>query len=76
MYVGIIKVKPLNDFRLLLKFDNGEEKYFDMKPYLDTGIFKDLKDLNLFNTVRVSFDSIEWANGADLDPEEIYKFSI
>ncbi len=76
MYVGIIKVKPLDDFKLFLKFDNGEEKYFDMKPYLDTGIFKDLKNLDLFNTVKVSFDSIEWANGADLDPEEIYKLSV
>ena len=30
-----------------------------MKPYLDKGIFKELKDEDKFILVRVSFDSIE-----------------
>ena len=47
-----------------------------MKPYLDIGIFKELKDVSLFNTVRKSFDTIEWANEADFDPEILYKKSI
>jgi len=46
-----------------------------MKPYLDLGIFRELKDIKLFNTVRTSFDSIEWANKADLDPEFLYQKS-
>lgn len=40
-----------------------------MKPYLETGIFRELKDPSLFNTVRLSFDTIEWGNEADLDPK-------
>lgn len=44
-----------------------------MKPYLDLGIFQELKDLNLFKTVRTSFDSIEWDNEADFDPENALK---
>jgi hypothetical protein len=56
-----------------LTFENGERRLFDMTPYLDTGIFKELKDIKLFNTVRVSFDSIEWANEADFDPEVLYE---
>ena len=43
-----------------------------MKPYLQTGIFYELNDIAMFNTVRVSFDSIEWDNEADLDPEILY----
>lgn len=46
-----------------------------MKPYLDLGIFQELKDLKLFNTVKTSFDTIEWANEADLDPELLYQKS-
>jgi len=76
MYAGIISVKAIQDFKLLITFDNGEIKIFDMKPYLDTGIYKELKNIEIFNSVRVSFDTIEWSNGADLDPEEIYKMSI
>ena len=47
-----------------------------MKPFLETGIFKDLKNESVFMTVKVSFDTIEWANEADIDPETLYHGSI
>ncbi len=75
MYIGIKKVNPLNNYQLLLTFDNNEEKIFDMTEYLDHGIFVELKDKTLFNTVHISFDTIEWENGADLDPESLYEKS-
>lgn len=46
-----------------------------MKPYLEIGIFKELRDPGLFKTVKTSFDSIEWANEADFDPEVLYQKS-
>jgi hypothetical protein len=46
-----------------------------MRPYLDCGVFAELKDLKLFETVRVSFDAVEWENGADLCPEVLYEKS-
>ena len=76
MYLAIKSVKPQENYLLLLTFENGEKRQFDMKPYLDLGIFRELKDLKLFNTVRTSFDTIEWANEADLDPELLYQKSI
>ncbi|HAQ18255.1 MAG TPA: DUF2442 domain-containing protein [Prolixibacteraceae bacterium] len=75
MYLAVQDVKPQDDYFLLLTFENGEKRQFDMKPYLDLGIFRELKDIKLFNTVRTSFDSIEWANKADLDPEFLYQKS-
>jgi len=72
MYLAIIDVKPLENYQLLLTFENNEKKIFDMKPYLDKGIFSELKDEKKFRSVRVSFDSIEWCNQADLDPEFLY----
>lgn len=75
MYIGIKNVKAMPDYKLLITFDNGEVKIFDMKPYLDTGIYKELKNIDVFNSVRVSFDAVEWSNGADLDPEEVYEMS-
>lgn len=76
MYLAVKTVKPINNYNLILTFDNGEKRQFDMKPYLDKGIFQELKDISKFNTVRVSFDTIEWDNEADLDPEILYENSI
>ncbi len=76
MYLSVIDVKPLENYQLLLTFANGEKRKFDMKPYLDIGIFQELKNTMLFKTVRINFDTIEWANEADLDPELLYQNSI
>lgn len=76
MYPGVKKVEPMPDYRLLLTFENGEVKVFDMNPYLEKGTFRELKDLKTFSTVKVSFDTIEWANGLDLCPEVLYEKSI
>jgi hypothetical protein len=75
MYLSVIAVKPLKDYEIELTFENNEVKIFDMKKYLETGIFKKLKDKKLFNQVKISFDSIEWPGGIDLDPEILYKKS-
>ena len=76
MYFAVIQVTPLENYKLGLKFKNGEEKVFDMMPYLETGIFKELKNETIFKTVRVSFDTVVWANEADIDPETLYKDSV
>ena len=75
MYLAVKDVKALENYTLLLKFENDEEKIFDVKPYLNIGKFQELKDENLFKSVRVNFDSIEWANKLDLDPEFLYEKS-
>jgi len=69
MYPAVKEVKPDVDYTLLLTFDNGDKRRFDMKPYLDKGIFRELKDVSKFNRVHVYFDTIEWENEADFDPE-------
>ncbi len=76
MYLAVKNVIPTNNYNLILTFENGERRQFDMNPYLNTGIFKELRDISKFQTVRVSFDSIEWDNEADWDPEVLYKNSI
>ena len=75
MYISVKSVRSLSEYQLLLTFENGEKKIFDMKPYLDKGIYKELKDESKFKTVRISFDSIEWCNNADIDPEFLYEKS-
>ena len=76
MYPSVKEVEPEQDYTLILKFSNGDKRSFDMKPYLENGIFRELKDISKFNTVHVSFDSIEWENEADIDPEVLFENSI
>lgn len=72
MYFSVTDVQPVGDYNLILTFENGERRRMDMKPYLEQGLFQELKDPEMFYSVRVSFDTIEWANEADLDPELLY----
>ena len=69
-------VKPGKNYTLHLWFNNGEEGIFDVKPYLDKGIFVPLKDEKMFNTVRPFIGTVQWANEADLCPDTLYLDSV
>lgn len=71
-YPAVTDVRPQKDFSLHITFDNGESGLLDMKPYLDFGIFARIKHPDSFAKVRVSFDTVEWESGADIDPEFVY----
>jgi hypothetical protein len=75
MYLAVKNVKPLENYKLWLQFENNEEKIFDVSPYLKVGKFSELTDISLFNSVTISFDSIAWENKLDLDPEFLYQKS-
>ena len=51
----VIDVKPIEDYQLLLTFDNKEKKIKDMKPYLNKGVFKKLKEKSVYNRVKISY---------------------
>lgn len=76
MYLSVINVLALDNYKLLLTFENGEKKIFDVSPYLEIGKFSELKDNEIFKSVRVHFDSVEWANKLDLDPDLLYTKGI
>ncbi len=65
-------VVPDNNYTIKITFENGEKKIFDVKPYLDKGIFKELQNLHLFNTVKAFMGSIQWKNGQDFCPDTLY----
>ena len=68
----VINVTPENDYKLNLKFDNGETKLFDVKPYIKGSWFGELKNPSYFKTVRPNGFNIEWANGQDICPDDLY----
>lgn len=72
----IASVTPLPPARLLLVYANGESRIFDVSSWLNVGHFSELKDEAIFKAVRISFDAVEWPNGLDMDPEELYSGSV
>ena len=72
----VADVKPENDYTLHVWFRNGEEGIFDVKPYLGYEMFKPLKDIAFFNSVRPAHGTIQWANEADLCPDTVYLDSV
>lgn len=70
-----IDVKPLQDYKLLITFSNNEKKIFDVTPYLKYKQFEELKNPTMFKTVKIAGLSIEWINGADICPDELYNNS-
>ena len=71
----VTKVLPENGFRLYLEFSNGERREFNVMPYLDKGIFQNLKDEEYFRQVRVTMGTIEWPGGQDFCPDTLYELS-
>ena len=72
----VMAVKPNPDYTLTLLFTNGETKSFDVRPYLDKGIFRELKDLRNFNAVKPLLGSVQWQNGQDFCPDTLYMDSV
>ncbi len=70
--IKVVGVRPLDDYQLELSFSNGETRLFDAQPYLDRGIFTELKDPSYFRSVRLAFGSIAWPHEQDFGPESLY----
>lgn len=71
MYWDATLVRPLDDFRIYVELQDGKKGIFDMKPYLDKGVFRELKNINYFREVFISFGAITWPNEQDIAPETL-----
>ena len=79
MYIvpNIIEVKPLENYCVYIKFENGEERVYDVKKEIDNiKFYEKLKDKIYFENIIISGDTIMWANGEDIAPENLYYESI
>jgi hypothetical protein len=69
-------VQSNQDYSLTLTFENGEIRVFDVSPYLEKGLFQQLKNRALSNSARSLLGSIRWSNGLDLCPDILYLDSV
>ena len=69
--VKVISVLPKDNYQLFVKLSNGKEGYFDISPYLEKGIFQELKDKNYFTQVKLVFGGIAWPHSQDFSGDTI-----
>ncbi len=71
MYWDVKIVKPLPDYRIYVEIENGRKGIFDLKPYLDHGAFRELRNVHYFNQVGILFGAVTWPNEQDIAPETL-----
>ena len=69
---SVIDVRTLDDFRLELSFSTGEKGIFDVRPYMDKGVFVQLRNSTLFKQAYIAFDTVCWPGGLDISPDTLY----
>lgn len=68
----ISKVEVVENYKLILYFETGEKKLYDMKKNFKYECFKNLRNREIFKTVKAVGETIEWETGEDINPEELY----
>jgi len=68
----VVKVNPLDSFKLELYFANGEVGVYDCTDLLDFGVFAELKNIEYFNQVSVLDGTVVWPNEQDICPDTLY----
>ncbi len=68
----VIAVIPNDNYTLHLKFENGEEKIYNISHLLNFGVFKELKDLPYFKKVKPFMGTVAWPHGQDISPDTLY----
>jgi hypothetical protein len=76
MHPDVISVEVLEGYALLLTFSTGERRIFSVEPYLDKGIFRELRDPAYFHSVRAVSGFVAWPHEQDFSPDTLYLKSI
>jgi len=71
MYWDVKKVRPLPNYCIYVELEDGRKGIFDMKPYLNRGVFQELQDLFYFNQVSILFGAVTWPHEQDIAPETL-----
>jgi Protein of unknown function (DUF2442) len=70
VYYDVTAVEIIGRYTLRLTFDDGRKQVINFEPVLYGPVFEPLRELSLFNQVRLNQDTgtIEWPTGADFNP--------
>jgi hypothetical protein len=69
-------VETVADYGLLLTFNSGECRRFDMRPYLNYPVFQRLINPGFFLLAKVDYGTVTWPGDIDIAPETLYANSV
>jgi len=69
--VKVISVEPMGDYKLKIELSGGRKGVFDVSPYIDNGVFKELKEPAYFRSVRAAFGGIMRPHEQDFSRETV-----
>lgn len=74
----LTSVCPEEGYQLLLTYETGEKRRFDVSPYIIGSWYGELKDAAYFCSVTLlpGGIGIEWLHGQDIAPHELYELSV
>jgi len=70
--LDVVKVEARPNYELLLEFENGEQRIFDMAPYMSRRPFVRLNNSPLFMQAHVDYGTVVWPGNIDIAPETLY----
>jgi hypothetical protein len=76
MLIDVVTVVVRRDYRLVLEFENGERRLFDMRPLLTIKPWDRIAALPLFLRARVDCGTVVWPGEIDIAPETLYDDSL
>jgi hypothetical protein len=73
-YVHVSELRPLDDFRLWLRFSDGTEGVRDFADILAEGgdVIEPIRDEAMFKRVFLSRGNPTWPSGPQLDPSNLH----
>ena len=71
MYWDVKTVKPLPGHRIYVEIEDGRKGIVDLTPYLDHGVFRELRDMHYFNRVGIVLGAVTWPHEQDIAPETL-----
>jgi len=71
--IQVNSVETAPNFSLLLSFNNGERRCFDMQPYLHYPVFRRLENPGFFSLAHVDYGTVIWPGDIDIAPETLYE---
>ena len=64
-------VRPLPDPRIDVELVDGRRGVFDLTPYLEHGVFSELKDTAYFQRAGIQHGGVTWPHDQDVAPETL-----
>ena len=76
----VISVIPQDDYKILVTFENGEQRIYNAVPLLTKPVFMPLKDISVFKKAYIEYGAVTWkdqdGNEVDICPDKMYMDSV